>query len=346
MHAMSRRRFGAGLLASGAALGAPAILRAQGAFELKLSHFVPSTHGMHTDFLAPWAKDLERRSDGALRIQVFPGTAALGNVAKQYDQVLAGVTDIAHGLASLPRGRMPRTSVIEMPFLTPDAGVATRTLWALLPNHLADEYSQVKVLALHAHNGGLIHTQGKLVRSMHDLEGLRLRTPSPAVSSMLEYLGASPVGLPPGQVYESLQKGTIDGTVFPWDPVHSFKLAEVLTHHLDARAYTVSFYFVMNRRSYDNLPAELRTLIDEASGDALIPKFAAWWKGWDRPGLEAAKARGNTITALARQERAAWIAALRPMIESWLDGLGADGVSDAREIYAEAQRLVALDGEA
>ena len=346
MPAITRRQAGAGLIASGAMLAAPSILRGQGVVELKLSHFVPPTHGMHTQFLEPWAKELEQRSDGALRIQVFPGTAALGNVTKQYDQVLAGVTDIGYGLTGMPRGRFPRTSVIEMPFLTPDAGIATRTLWALLPRYLAEEYSQVKVLALHAHNGGLIHTKGRLVRTMDDLQGLRLRTPSPAVSSMLQYLGATPVGLPPGQVYENLQKGAIDGTVFPWDPVHSFKLAEVLTHHLEARAYTVPFYFVMNQRSYEGLPAELRTLIDEASGAALIVKFGSWWDEWDRPGREAAIARGNTITELSAQEREAWIATLQPMIKGWLDGLADEGVADAPAIYSQAQRLVALYSEA
>jgi TRAP-type C4-dicarboxylate transport system substrate-binding protein len=309
MPAIDRRQFSAGLLASGAVLGAPSILRGQGVTELKLSHFVPPSHGMHTQFLEPWAREVEQRSDGALRIQVFPGTAALGNVVRQYDQVLAGVTDIGYGLTGMPRGRFPRTSVIEMPFLTPDAGVATRTLWALLPKYLAEEYSQVKVLALHAHNGGLIHTRDRLVRTMDDLKGLRIRTPSPAVSSMLEYLGAAPVGLPPGQVYESLQKGAIDGTVFPWDPVHSYRLAEVLTHHLEARAYTVPFYFVMNKGSYERLPDELRTVIDEASGDALISRFGRLWDEWDRPGREDAIARRTRSPSSAR--RSAWPGSLR-----------------------------------
>jgi TRAP-type C4-dicarboxylate transport system substrate-binding protein len=209
-------------------LGAPSILRGQGVIELKLSHFVPPSHGMHTQFLEPWARQVEQRSDGALRIQVFPGTAALGNVVRQYDQVLAGVTDIGYGLTGMPRGRFPRTSVIEMPFLTPDAGVATRTLWAMLPKYLAEEYSQVKVLALHAHNGGLIHTRDKLVRTMDD-----------------------------------------------------------------------------------------------------------------RPGRKDAIARRNTITELSPQERLAWIAALQPMIEGWLDGLADDGVANAREISAEVHKLVA-----
>jgi TRAP-type C4-dicarboxylate transport system substrate-binding protein len=341
MIGLTRRRFTNLALGTGAAaLAKPAVLRAQAAIELRLSHYLPPLHGIHTQFIEPWARELERRTGGAVKVTIFPGTAALGNVARQYDQVAAGIVDIAHGLSGLPRGRFPRTSVIDMPFLTPDAGVATWTLWALFPDHLAEEYRDVKVLALHAHNGGLIHTRNKPVRVMADLKGLRIRTPSPAVSSMLEYLGAAPVGLPPGQVYENLQKGAIDGTAFPWDPIDSFKLAEVLTHHLDARAYTVSFFFIMNRRKYDGLPAEIRAVIDDISGDRLIPRFGNWWNEWDRPGIEAAKARGNVITPLTPEERAAWVAALEPMIDGWLGGLEKDGVPNARAIYAQAQALV------
>lgn len=309
--------------------------------ELKLSHFLPPVHGIHTDFLEPWARELEARTNGQVKVTIFPGGTQFGNVAKQYDQVRAGVVDIAHGLHGIPRGRFPRTSIIELPFLTESADAATRTLWALYPTHLAQEYPGVKVLALHAHNGGLIHTRGKQVQTMDDLKGLRIRTPSPAISSMLDYLGASPVGLPPGQVYENLQKGVIDGTVFPWDPVASFKLAEVLDYHLDARAYTVSFYFVMNQNVYDNLPDDVRAAIDELSGEALIGRFGDWWNQWDAPGLAAAEMANQPILRLSEDERDRWRKALAPMIDAWLETLAAEGVENPRDLYAETQRLVA-----
>ncbi len=173
------------------------------------------------------------------------------------------------------------------------------------------------------------------------MRGLRIRTPSPAIGSMLEHLGATPVGLPPDQVYENLQKGAIDGTVFPWDAVGAFRLYEVLDHHLDARAYTTSFYFVMNRQRYEALPEDVRAVLDGMSGEALIAKFGGWWDSWDQPGLEAARARGNEIIPLGDEEREAWRERLQPMVEAWLDQLEADGVSNARAIYAEAQRLAA-----
>jgi TRAP-type transport system periplasmic protein len=305
--------------------------------ELKLSHFVPATHGMHTDFLEPWARELEARTGGKVEVTIFPGGTQLGNVARQYDQVRAGVVDIAHGLTGIPRGRFPRTSLVDLPFLFDDADQATRALWAVFPDYLAEEYPGVKVLALHAHNPGLIHTRDKPVRTMEDLQGLRIRTPSPAISMMLEHLGAIPQGLPPGEVYEALQKGVIDGTVFPWDPVASFNLVEVLNYHLDVRTYTVSFFFVMNQAKYDSLPEDVRSAVDEISGDNLIPKFGPWWAAWDKPGLEAAQAAGQEIVPLSQEERERWLEALQPMIEAYLDQIEGEGVENAREIYAALQ---------
>lgn len=325
-----------------AALAASAALpAATQEITLKLSHFLPPVHGIHTDFIEPWAKEIEACSNGQVAVQVFPGGTQLGNVAKQQEQVLAGVVDIAHGLTGLPRGRFPRTSVIDIPFLAPDADTATRTLWAMFPDHLAQEYKGLKVLALHAHNGGLIHTAEKPVATMEDLKGLRIRTPSPAVSAMLEQLGAVPQGMPPGQVYEGLQKGVIDGTVFPWDPVNSFKLSEVLKHHLDAGVYTVSFFFVMNQERYDSLPEAVKACIDASSGDALVAKFGDWWDAWDAPGKAAAEAKGNTVTVLSDEERARWREALQPMIAAYLESLKAEGVEDPQALYQTAQDHVA-----
>lgn len=299
---------------------------------LKVSHYLPPVHGIHTDFIEPWTRQVSECANGDVSFEIFPGGTQLGNVAKQQEQVLAGVVDIAHGLHGIPRGRFPRTSLIELPFLTEDAGAASETLWELYPEYLAPEYEGMKVLALHAHNGGLVHTANKMVATMEDMEGLRLRTPSPAVSAMLTALGATPQGLPPGEVYENIQKTVIDGTVFPWDPIKSFGLNEVLNYHLEAGAYTVPFFFVMNQRVFDRLPETVQACIDEASGAALVAKFGDWWDTWDAAGRDEAVAAGHTITELTEEERQRWREALRPVTEAYIAEVG-ERVDNAREIY-------------
>jgi len=308
---------------------------------LKLSHFLPSVHGIHTDFIVPWTKQVTQCTGGEVQFEIYPGGTQLGNVAKQQEQVLAGVVDIAHGLHGIPRGRFPRTSLIELPFLTRDAGDASETLWELYPEYLKPEYQNLKVLALHAHNGGLIHTSEKQVETMEDMAGLRLRTPSPAISAALTDLGATPQGLPPGAVYENIQKHVIDGTVFPWDPVKSFGLNEVLNYHLDAGFYTVPFFFVMNQRKYDSLPANVQTCIDAASGASLVTKFGDWWDKWDAAGRKEAVEANHIITELTDAERKRWRETLQPTIDAYIEQTTEQGVENAREIYERMAELLA-----
>jgi len=308
--------------------------------ELKLSTFLPASHATQKDFLEPWAKELEKRTNGQVKVTIYPAGSSFGHVAKQMDQVRAGVVDIAHGLTGIPRGRLPRTSLIDMPFLVSTSGAASKALWKLYPDYLKDEYKGVKVLALHAHNAGQIHTRTKQVKTMDDLKGLRLRAPSVAVAMMLEQVGASPVGMPPTQVYENLEKGVIDGTVFPWEAVSGFKLYEPLGYHLDADAYTTSFFFVMNERKYKKLPADVRKVIDEISGQVLVNKFGDWWDKWDQPGIDSITKKGNPVTKLSSAQRDEWRTALAPMIEKYLVSIEKKGVKNAREIYQKAQQYV------
>ncbi|MFV0385564.1 TRAP transporter substrate-binding protein [Paracoccus sp. (in: a-proteobacteria)] len=330
------------VLASAAVIaGSLATTAAQAETRLKVSHYLPSVHGIHTDFIVPWTEQITACTDGEVTFEIFAAGSQLGNVTRQQEQVLAGVVDVAHGLTGLPRGRFPRTSIIDVPFLSNDAGAATYALWSLHDGPLAEDYKGMHLLALHAHNGGLIHTKGKSVKTMADLKGLRIRTPSPAVSDMLTYLGADPQGLPPGEVYENIQRGVLDGTVFPWDPVKSFGLNEVVDHHLDLGAYTVSFFFAMNQRSYDKLSDKARACVDQASGDNLVGKFGDWWDAWDKPAHDEAVAAGHEITVLTEEQRNEWRAALQPVVDNYLAGLEAEGIDNARDIYDQMVAKVA-----
>jgi TRAP-type C4-dicarboxylate transport system substrate-binding protein len=335
---MLKRAFVLSLLAG---LGLAASGATAQTIELKMSHYVAPTHGWTTDFMRAWIDEVNRKSGNKLKVDIHGAGSAYGAAPRQYDQVVNGVVDIANGLRAIPAGRFPKTSIIEMPFLVNSADAATRTLWAMYPKYFADEYKDVKVLVLHAHNGALIHTRSKPVTTMEDLKGMRIRSPGGAVNEFLKALGGEPVGMPPTEIYENLQKGVIEGVATTWDLVNSAKLAEVTKYHLDANLYVVSFYFVMNKQRYEGLPADVRKAIDETSGDWLVERFGAWWDKWDELGREAAKARGNVTNRLSKEERARWERQAQPAVDAWLAKMEKEGAPNARELYAEAKRLVA-----
>jgi TRAP-type C4-dicarboxylate transport system substrate-binding protein len=333
------KKFCVGLTMLASAIGLSAA-QAADTVKLKISSYLPASHPINAVFLDSWTKEVEQKSGGKVKFEMFTGGSAFGHVAKQMDQARAGVVDISVGLTGVPRGRLPRTLIVDMPFLVKTADAGSKILWDLYKDgDIASEYKGVKVLALFTHNAGLIHTRDKKVTTLEDMKGLRLRMPSQAVGMMLEELGALPIGLPPSQVYENLQKGVIDGNLFPYDGVHGFKLAEVLKYHLDAKAYTTSFFFVMNKRKFDALPDDVKQAIEAASGQTLVNKFGPWWNQWDAAGLKDVQAQGNEITVLSDAERARWQKALAPMVDKYLAAIEKMGVKDARQIYEKAQRL-------
>lgn len=323
------------IVAIAAALAASCAAHAQDKLELKVSHFVPPTHGFHVDVLEPWLKDLEKRTNGKVQGRLFAGNSPFGKTENQADQVKQGVVDIAWGLNGIPRGRYLRSSIMEMPFVAESAGSASKTLWAMLPTTLAEDYKGFKVLALHCHNPGLFHTRDKKLEKLEDVKGLRMRAPNPPTQALLTYLGATPVGMPPSQVYENLEKGVIDGAVFPWDAIKGFRLEGLLKYHFDARVYTSCFHIVMNEAKYAGLPPDVRKAIDDTTGTVLVNRFGELWNKWDQAGLDAVKARNNVIVPVSNEQREQWRAQLKPHIDSQLAELQKEGVPNARAIYEE-----------
>ncbi|TNF19777.1 MAG: TRAP transporter substrate-binding protein [Rhodobacteraceae bacterium] len=323
-----------------AAIARPAFAEAE--ITLKMSNYLPPMHGFTTDFMVPFGEELTERTGGKVAVEVLDATTAFGKIDRQADQVRAGVIDIALGLNGIPRDRFVASSIMEMPFLVESAGSGSRAMWELFKEGaFGGEYDNFHVLGLMVHNGGLIHTTNTPVRTLDDLAGLRLRTPSPAVSAMLEELGASPVGLPPSAIYENLQKGSLDGVITTWDLVGAIRANEILKYHTDAAAYAAGFHILMNKKTYANLPDDVREVLDDMTGDALVAKMGDWWDAWDTRGREDAIARGNEIIAVDDETRAAWKARLEPMITGYLDGLKDKGVEDPLAIYQRAQELIA-----
>jgi TRAP-type C4-dicarboxylate transport system substrate-binding protein len=333
-----RRRLLQAALAAGMA---PALVRAQGKIELKISHYVPAVHGLQLDFIEPWAKEIEKRTNGMVTSRISALGSPLGRAENQLDQLQNGVTDVAFGLSGNPRGRLPRSLIVEMPFLIETAGQGSRTLMEVYPKYLREEYKGVKVLGLSTHNAGHIHMRDKKVERFEDLQGMRIRTPSATVSAMLVQFGAVPVGMPPGNAYEALQKGTLDGACFPWDPVRAFKIDEVTKFHTDSKFYTAAFWYCMNQKRYDTLPADVRKVIDDLSGEYLTSRMQGWWDKWDAAGKQAAIARNNTIVVLSEAERKRWAEQLASVYNKQMIEMEGQGIKNARDIYIEMQRTAA-----
>ncbi len=306
---------------------------AQQPITLKLSHFLGPTSFFEVDFAQPWAKELEARTNGRVKVEVYNASSPYGEVTKQAAQVKDGTIDIALGLRGAEGDRFPRSSVIELPFLVHDAASGSRALWALYQSGaFGPEYQDYKLLALCVHNPGLIHTASKRVVVPADMQGLRLRAPNKAVAAALQAVGAVPAILQVNDVMPAVKDGRIDGIVTNWgNPLQGFN--DYMKLHTDVAFYTSVFFVVMNKQKFESLPPDIRAAIDAISNEALVDRFGQLWNKWDQPVRDGAKGPGQEIIVPDAAAMAQWHAALQPVADRYLDGLVAGGFNNAHAVY-------------
>jgi TRAP-type C4-dicarboxylate transport system substrate-binding protein len=300
-------------LASAAAVAAP-WHKASAQEELKLHSFVPPSHVIWTDVLTPWAQQVAKLSNNKLTVRLFPSMQLGGKPPELYRQMAQGVTDATFTLPGYTSGDFPLMGLTELPGTATSAEDGTRKLWANFDKFLAREFAAAKVLMLWNSDTASLMSKNKPLRTLEDLKGLKIRTPSAAQSSQLTALGATPIDMPVTQIYNSLDRGVIDATQIPMSAALDFKLIEVARYFtIDAPLGRSPFLVAMNRNRYEKLPGDLRKVIDDTTGLSLSLKGAAAYDGKNREAIEAAK-KTRELIALSPQERARWTDAFKPMI--------------------------------
>ena len=91
--------------------------------ELKFSSWVATAHGHHTGVMVPWAKMVEDKSGGRLKITIYPGST-LGKAVDHFDMVKNGIADVGFTTPGYTPGRFPLISVTELPGLFRPRGAA------------------------------------------------------------------------------------------------------------------------------------------------------------------------------------------------------------------------------
>jgi TRAP-type C4-dicarboxylate transport system substrate-binding protein len=165
---------------------------------------------------------------------------------------------------------------------------------------------------------------------------------------MLRLLGAEPVGMPVTQTPEALSKGVIEATTVPWEVTPSLRIAELVRNHTgftsDYGLYSQTFGMFMNNDSYNNLPDDLKAIIDDHSGLELSREFGRVMDAGDAVGLDLATKAGNNIVQLDAEETAKWVAAAEPTYADWykeMEAIGVDGpalVEIAKALIAEESK--------
>jgi len=288
-----------------------------------------------------WAEEVEKATNGRVKVKLFFG-GTLAPAPDQYAAGVSGLCDVTTMLGGFNPGIYERFSqVAGLPFIAPksDTGMKVyRDLMKKFPE-IVDEFSEVKFLYFFVSTANGLHTPEKPLRTLEDVQGVKLASRAPVLSDVLEALGAVPVAMGPPDTYMAIEKGVVDGTIFSWGGLGAFKLEEVTKYHTNvALASGGAAAYVMNLDTWNSLPPDLQATIEG------VNRRAEEWvaKAMDEEDqlvIDKAKQMGDELISLAPAELDKWLAKCSPIAEAWIKKMEGKGFTNARAIYNEALKL-------
>ncbi|MEM8551547.1 MAG: TRAP transporter substrate-binding protein [Pseudomonadota bacterium] len=313
-------------------------------YTLRLHSFGSPTSLDHTAHLDRWAETVEEQSGGRIEVEVYPAMQLGGRASDLVQQLEDGVVDIIWTLPGFTPGRFPGAQGLELPFMnTGKSATMSPAAMEFILGHLGKEFEGIKVIAVHATDGALIHTIDEPIEDLSDFEGKRLRVAGRFIGEAVKGLGATPVGIAFPEVYEALSRNQVDGMLINWAITDPMRFYEVTSYHTDEPLYQSMLMTLMSQASYDKLPEDLQKVIDDNSGIEYATRMGEIWDTATEPARQKAVGNGNTLVTLSAEERAKWKEAVEPAYQAWIETMNEQGY-DGEALFATLQEITAKYG--
>jgi len=246
------------------AVAAPAIVHAQQAqWTYKYANNLPETHPMNVR-AREMAAAIKQETNGRFDLQIFPN-GQLGSDTDTLSQIRSGGVEFFTLSGLILSTLVPVASINGMGFAFPDYDTVWKAMDGDLGAYVRGQIAKANLVAMEKiwDNGfRQTTTSTKPIAAPEDFRGMKLRVPvSPLWTSMFKALDASPASINFNEVYSALQTKIVDGQENPLAIISTAKLYEVqkycsLTNHM-----WDGFWFLANRRAWESLPADVRTIV-------------------------------------------------------------------------------------
>jgi TRAP-type C4-dicarboxylate transport system substrate-binding protein len=242
-------------------------------------------------------------SNGRLRASARHGSS-LGTIAQMLAALQAGSV---HGMlfpAGFVSTTVPEMSLFDLPFLLPGepARITAFAAQSKAAAKMKDLAAQKGIHVIGFHGIGPQSFLTKFpVNTLSDIQSKKFRViPSPPRVGAYQDWGAVPRPMELGEVYTSLQQGTIDGLENPPDVIYKMKLHEVAKYFTITEHFAFASIVIVSKRWFDGLPKELQDAVEKAGADTIVWADDAYTKT-QSTSLDALK-KAITVTAMPAAE--------------------------------------------
>ncbi|MBA7623079.1 hypothetical protein ES703_30471 [subsurface metagenome] len=287
----------------------------------------------------PYLEGFEEKSGGRIKMTVYDAGGVVDKLAVE-DAVAANTLQMGYIELYAEPGRHPLGMVMSQPLIAPSSTVGSLVVWHLYEefSECQAEYSDEIIFLSHFVSASYqFHMIDKPIKSVADLEGLRIIGIDPFALKALEGLGAIPMQVHMLDSYEALDKGMADGILCPLAPIKALKMSEVVKHHTIVNQSYTPFGIVFNRSVFDSLPKDLQELLIDESGAKISEACGMGLDVGSLNDCEWMKEQGARFYSLPPAEMAKLVEIVSPLRDAWVAETEAEGLI-GKKIMEEALR--------
>jgi TRAP-type C4-dicarboxylate transport system substrate-binding protein len=311
------------------------------------SKFAPPPSPTNTQVINPWLKEIERVTEGRVKIVTPP--QSLAPPPEQVNMVRNGVADGAFQFNAFLQKSHPLLQIGFLPGTMHSGKADAVALWRTYEKFFAPKhpFNEVKLLGFFASPPGHIYSMTKKpIQSLADLKGKKVWSLPGLTAQAMGATGASVVPGPAVRMYEIISKGVVDAfCCIEYGDLQAFRVLQYLgaVTTVDGAVFSPKFSVFISNAKWKQISPKDQAAIMAISGEALARRSA----GIDAQNAAVMKkylADGGIIVPATPAFNAELKKAWAPMYEKWIknaNAMGVDGQAALDFYLAEAKKVAA-----
>ena len=274
--------------------------------------------------------EAERLLPGKVKVEVYPNSQLFGDAKEMEALALGDVHFIATSLSKFGKFTK-KLQLFDLPFLFDDMAAVDRFQESKTGQALLHSMEKRNYLGLaYWHNGPKQLSANKPLIVPADAKGLKFRIQqSDILAAQFEAVGAVPQKLAFSEVYQALQRGTVDGQENTWSNIYSKKFYEVQKDITESNHGVIDYMVLVNAKWWNGLPQDIRDGLAKAMQIATKTNNEIADR-LNQDAKQKIQASGvTTIHKLTADQRAQWRKAMAPVWKKFEGEIGKDLIEAA-----------------
>lgn len=292
--------------------------QAEAEFKLRWGHYLGK--GPFLEMEQKFARTIEKRTGGRVKIDItFAGGLGKGNET----MTLAGrgAIDIAAAPPSYYGDQLLFWKAFQVPFIFTEPKQAMMVLAKSLEEFpvYKQEMDKMNVIWLFQQPLGVYFLTGPGANcdGLAGLKGKKIRSFGKDVPKAHNAIGAVPVNVRPVEVYEALQRGTIDYSFLNAGNIQQYKLYEPGKYSCGPIMAITGHNIVIGKNTWKKLPKDIQEIfIDQ--GKKTHAEYLAWLTDFEASAVENIKKAGGVFKQFPAAELAKWKSQAPEFLDAWV----------------------------